>query len=334
MQINTYQPNSTPSPNLLRLLESKYGNSKNIHYFLNDYKKAFAFCINNENITFVPISLSEDGKFQGHVALIIDKRLPVEEAFFGFFEAPDNVSLFTSLWSSLTEEAKKRNISVLKGPVNGSIWHQYRCIKETDKSEFFKSELFSESYYYDFLSSRKPSSEIMYHSGHREKFDAILQAGQPAFDKLSLIGIDVQEVEPGSIEILSTIASISRNVFKNSWGYVELNQKEFLRLYSSDKLTANTTRIYLLTKNDQIIGFCGAFKEDDKTLICKTIAILPEYQGMGLGNALAFKVHKDARERGVKKIIYALIRDGNNIKNFPKEDALVFRRYAAFEFQI
>ena len=61
---------------------------------------------------------------------------------------------------------------------------------------------------------------------------------------------------------------------------------------------------------------------------------MPPYQGLGLGNALAYKIHFDAKNEGFKKIIYALIRDGNNIKNFPKEEAVIFRHYAAFEFQI
>lgn len=333
MEIKKYESKTLPVE-LIDLLRKKYGNSKNFDYFLGDYEKGFDFCIDNENVIFIPITGYQENEMQAHVALIIDKRLPAGEAFFGFLEAPEDASIFGSLWDSLIAEAQTRGISALKGPVNGSIWHQYRCIKETNGSEFFKSELFSEKYYYDFLSSKKPIAELAYHSGYRERFDAILQVGQPVYDKLPSLGFVVREMEAGSMEKLQTIASISRTVFKNSWGYVELNQREFLKLYSSEKLSPNGTRIYLLYKGEEIIGFCGVFREDDTTLICKTIALLPEYQGVGLGNALAFKVHLDAKEQGIKKIIYALIRDGNNIKNFPKEDAVIFRRYAAFEFKI
>jgi len=334
MEIKKYQPNKVPPQELIGLLRRKYGRSKNFDYFLSDYQKAFDFCIDNENVVFTPIAAYQGNEMQAHLALILDKRLPSGEAFFGFLESPEDALVFGSMWDSLIEEARTKGVRVLKGPVNGSIWHQYRCIKETDGSEFFKSELFSESYYYDFLSSNQPTSELVYHSGYRERFDAILQVGQPAYDKLAPAGFGVKEMESGSMEKLQTIASISRTVFKNSWGYVELNQKEFFKLYSSEKLAPDSTRIYLLYKGEEIIGFCGAFKEDESTLICKTIALLPEYQGVGLGNVLAFKVHLDAKEEGVKKIIYALIRDGNNIKNFPKEDAVVFRKYAAFEFHI
>jgi GNAT superfamily N-acetyltransferase len=334
MEIKKYQANNTPLPELINLLRRKYGKSKNFDYFISDYQKAFDFCVNNENITFTPIASYEGLKINAHIALILDKRLPHGEALFGFLEVPNDIKTFRLMWDNLVKEARVKGASVLKGPVNGSIWHQYRCIKETDGSDFFKSELFSETYYYDFLSSNKPISEIIYHSGYRERFDAILQVGQLAYDKLASAGFVIKEMESGSMENLQNIASISRTVFKNSWGYVELNQKEFFKLYSSEKLAPEITKIYLLYKDGDIIGFCGVLKEDEFTLICKTIALLPEYQGAGLGNALAFKVHLDAKKEGIKKIIYALIRDSNNIKNFPKKDAVVFRKYAAFEFHI
>lgn len=334
MEIKKYQPKKNIPHGLVDLLQKKYGKFRNLDYFLSEYKKAFDFCIDNENVTFVPIAIGGEDEIQAHIALILDKRLPSGDAFFGFLEAPQDALIFSLMWDGLIKEAQVRGISSLKGPVNGSIWHQYRCIKETDKSEFFKSELFSEEYYYDFLSSKKPVSEINYHSGYRERFDAILQVGQSAYDNLAKSGFAVREMEAGSIDDLKTVASISRNVFENSWGYVELNQGEFLKLYSSEKLISGNTRIYLLYKENQVIGFCGVFKEDESTLVCKTIALMPEYQGVGLGNALAFKVHLDAKKEGIKKVIYALIRDGNNIKNFPTDDAVVFRRYAAFEFHI
>ena len=99
-------------------------------------------------------------------------------------------------------------------------------------------------------------------------------------------------------------------------------------------MTTDLNALYLLYKGEDIIGFCSTYKEDETTLILKTICILPQYQGKGLGNALAYKIHFDAKKDGFKKIIYALIREGNDIKKFPKEEAVVFRRYAAFEFSI
>lgn len=334
MDIKTYTL-ASPNLELNELLRGKYGNNKNFDYFLSDFNKSFEFCLDNENIRFFPIAGTENGRLCAHIALIIDKRLPAGEAFFGFLEIPEDISVFNSLWENLTKEARSQGISVLKGPINGSIWHQYRCIKESNNSDFFKTELVCEPYYYNFLISKNPNTEIEYYSASREKYDIVLKMiSEDAYTKLETAGFSIKVATQVGHEDLTKIAEISKTVFKNSWCYTELNEREFLHLYSHEKLSAHLNTIYLLYRGQEIIGFCSTFKEDDTTLILKTICILPPYQGRGLGNALAYKIHLDAKREGFKKIIYALIREGNDIKKFPKEEAVIFRRYAAFEFKI
>ncbi len=334
MEIKKYEPTLTPPSELIELLQKKYGERKNFECFLSDYQKAFHYCSDNENIIFVPLALFEAQKMRAHCALIIDRRLPQGECFFGFFDVPDDPPMFRFLWNSVVEEARARGISVLHGPINGSIWHQYRCIKETDGSEFFKFELFGELYYYQFFVLAKPFSEHRYYSGYRTQFDALLPLLQPAYHALEARGFFIKKIKKITPALLQTLFSLSIKVFQQNWGFTAINQKEFLFLYSSEKLESHLDTIYVLYKASEIIGFCTVFKESESTWICKTIGILPEYQGLGLGNALAFKLHSDAKEQGIEKIMYALIREDNKIKNFPNDDVIIFRRYAAFEFHI
>lgn len=334
MKIQEYNPRESLPPELTDLLRRMYGESKNFDLFFSDFIKSFSFCVDNENVLFHPIAGYEEEKMKSHIALVIDKRLPVGEAFFGFLEIPQEVSVFEEMWGILIKKARALGVSILKGPVNGSIWHQYRCIKESDGSPFFKSELSSMSYCYNFLNSNKPSLEVQYYSAYREKFDSVLKVVQGGYEKLTVSGFIIKEVKNITVEDLQAIAVLSKTVFSNNWGYTELTEREFLQLYSSDKLDTHLNKLYLLYMDKNIIGYCSTVKEDDNTIICKTICVLPKYQGLGLGNALAYKVHLDAKKKGIKKIIYALIREGNQVKNFPKDDAIIFRRYAAFEFKI
>jgi len=336
MDIKKYKPTDFPIE-LVGLLREQYGEEKNFDYFIADFKKSFDFCLNNDSVVFQPIAGYKGDQMVAHIALIIDKRLATREAFFGFLEISEDEEDFKMMWEALMEEAHRRGISILKGPVNGSIWHQYRCVKETDGSPFFKSELFAKPYYYRRLISNNPAREMAYYSASRDRFEAllpILQAGEPIYKKLGDAGFIIKEIDHVAQKELQAIAALSRTVFHNSWGYTELTENEFMALYSSDKVDEHFGGLYLLYKDDSIVGFCGTLKEDATTLICKTICILPEYQGMGLGNALAYKIHIDAQEKGIKKIIYALIREGNNIKNFPQVDTVIFRRYASFEFHL
>jgi ribosomal protein S18 acetylase RimI-like enzyme len=250
-------------------------------------------------------------------------------------EFSNDPNVFNSLWNALVKMAKEKGVSVLKGPVNGSIWHQYRCIKETNGAPFFKAEPFSETYYYNLFASNKPAAELEYYSASRAPFGIVLKLlEKSALIAMKGLGFTIREAKTVTPVELQRIADISRIVFSKSWGYTELDQREFLQLYSAGKVNAHLNALYLLYKGDDIIGFCSTMRENETTSICKTIAILPQYQGRGLGNALAYMVHVEAEKAGYKKMIYALIREGNNIKNFPKDDAVIFRRYSAFEFSI
>lgn len=334
MNVLSYQ-SSNAADDLVHLLREKYESNKNFDYFLDDSKRSYSFCIDNENVSFYPVAGYENSAMRSHVALIIDKRLPAGEAFFGFLEFQEDAAEFSKLWAELVRTARDKGISTLKGPINGSIWHQYRCIKETDNSDFFKSELFCEPYYYDFLISCKPDVEVSYYSASRDPFDGVLRmVNDDSYKKLAAHGFSVKatsQVEPAD---LLAVENVSKTVFRDSWGYTELTEKEFIDLYSSEKLSDHLHALYLLYKGEEVIGFCGTLKEDDRTITCKTICVLPRYQGLGLGNALAYKVHADAKEQGFEKMIYALIREGNKIQNFPKDAAVIFRRYAAFEFRL
>lgn len=334
MKINTYQADSGAPHDLTELLEDEYGASKNFEYFIEDYIKSYKFCSENENIQFIPVNGYEGEDLVFHAALIIDKRLPRDYAFFGFFDCFSEKQ-FDEGWEFLLKVARQNNIICLKGPVNGSIWHQYRCIKETDNSDFFKTELPSKISYYHFLKSKKPDVEIGYYSAYRENFENVMNMIKGGYESALDKGFVVKRAEKITPVEFQSIALLSREVFAPiSWGYTELTRSELQELYTQDKLNTHLNSVYLLYKEDKIIGYCSTVFEDDKTLMCKTICILPQYQGMGLGNAIAYAIHKDALGERCHRVIYALIREENNVKNFPKDDAVIFRRYAVFEFLI
>ncbi len=317
------------------LLHVKYGKEKNFAYFLEDARIAYTYCKESDSVRFLPVTVFEEGKLIAHTALILDTRLTAGEAFFGFFEVPDDQAVFNLLWEELVRIAKSEGVRVLKGPISGSIWHQYRCVRTSDGSPSFSAEPVSELFYHDFLVSKKPSVTVGYLSAYRTRFDTVLRLlGAVSYGRLSAMGFTLREADTVSLDEMREVARISKEVFSSNWGYTELTESEFLALYSPSKMGAHLRSLYLLHKGEDLVGYLSTAQEDTDTIVCKTVCILPEFQGRGLGAALAYRVHEDARKSGVKKIIYALIREGNALKKFPKEDTVVFREYAAFEFSI
>ena len=314
----------------LDLLTSMYGKQGNFKYFFGDVKKALKYSRSNPHQRINYFLVGDRACF----AFIRDNRLGDDEGLFGFFEVPENITVFQELWIQLAKVSKDYSINTLLGPVNATAWHQYRVIRESDNSPFFKTEMMCMPYYHEYLQSLKPIEEIKYHSGYREKFDVIVEATRPAYEGYIGSEFEIKKYTKLDEGLLSSILNIIDKTFNSNWGFVPLTLKDFANLYSGEKLSEHLNNVYLLSKDGEIIGFLSTFEEDASTLIIKTLGVLPEYRSLGLGNTLAHKAHVDALEKGYKKIIYALVQEDNNIKRFPKGDAIIFRQYSTFKFDV
>ncbi len=74
-------------------------------------------------------------------------------------------------------------------------------------------------------------------------------------------------------------------------------------------------------------------KENKKleTLILKTIAVLPEYEDMAIGNVLVSKIAQIAKEKGFVNWIFAFMYKENTSQKMAKRNkAEVIREYALY----
>ena len=85
---------------------------------------------------------------------------------------------------------------------------------------------------------------------------------------------------------------------------------------------------------DKLIGFSRYLEESDDVITFKTAAILPKYQKMGIGIAIAYKGHEDAIKLGYEKAIYALVRFNNRVDRMPQPDLTYFREYSSYDFNL
>lgn len=332
MHIHTYQPKRIPPIDFTRWLQHQYGSLQSSTLFLRQLHKAYAYCIESQDISFLPLTAYLEGKLEGHCALIQDRRLPTNVAFFGFLELANNKLVFEGLWQRLCNEARALGVTVLKGPISGSIWHQYRCVSQSDGSPEYMFEPQSKPHYVDFLRAQGPQIELGYHSAYRQRYDDVLALLESAASKSADAAFKVQLIATPTESDFAQIADLSKAIFQGSWGYTPLSPDDFLMLYPPSELRQSGAQLYMLYAGSEAIGFCAVMRSDKQTLICKTIAILPQYHRRGLGTLLAYTIHRDAKQQGITKIIYALVRDDNSIQHFPSVDLVTFRRYAAFEF--
>lgn len=309
-----------------------YKEEKNIDHYMSDINISVEYSVSLKDI--FTVALLDDDTLLGHCSIIKSIEDDGESAYFGFFESPENEKDFRFFWENVLTEAKKRNIKKLIGPVNGSIWFPYRFINHSNDSLLFKGELPTKLFYYDFFSNLNNGKTTTYSSGARNNFDLIIEATKKSYELLNSAGLKVEVLPEVSKEILTEIHTLAEEIFsKQSIAYESFPINYFLQLYSKNRMK-DLFKTYTVRNNGKLIAFCNVFYENEKVLILKTLAVHPSFQKHGIGGAIAHLVHCDAKENIIEQIIYALVRDDNNIKFFPKDDVSEIRTYSLFEFDI
>lgn len=317
-------------PRYTELFFEKYKEEEHIEYFLKDIKNSIEYAGTNERM--FSIVLEEDGSLVGHCSISPSKNESV--AYFGFFEFSKDEKQYCSFWDSIVLEAKKRNIKKIVGPINGSIWFPYRFISERGLSELFKGELPTESFYFDFFAQLPNQKIISFSSGKRVELELIIEATKKSYDAIKKTDFTIESLLQISDEILKEIYTLAEEIFYyHSVAYEPLPIKYFFELYNHERVK-DIFRIYTVREKGRLIAFCIVFYENNETVILKTLAVHPAYQQHGIGGALAHLVHFDAQQQGIRTIVYALVRDDNNIRFFPKDDVSIIRRYSLFEIDL
>ncbi|MEW8970671.1 ribosomal protein S18-alanine N-acetyltransferase [Mesobacillus jeotgali] len=98
-----------------------------------------------------------------------------------------------------------------------------------------------------------------------------------------------------------------------------------------NELTKNQFAQYLIVEVDQkVVGYCGVWIIIDEAHITN-IALLPEYRGMRLGEALMAKVMELAREMGAVRMTLEVrvsnVRAQNLYRKFGFEEGAIRKQY-------
>jgi GNAT superfamily N-acetyltransferase len=97
--------------------------------------------------------------------------------------------------------------------------------------------------------------------------------------------------------------------------------------------------VLLAEAKDRVVGFLFAIPDLAQaargqpidTMIAKSMAVLPEYGGIGLGGVLMERAHAAGRSLGFRRSIHALMHQDNRSRRLSSRTARVIRRYTLYE---
>lgn len=230
---------------------------------------------------------------------------------------------------------REEGCTVAIGPMDGTTWHRYRLITDRGEEPPFAMEPDSPGHWLAAFGAEgfRPlatySSSLiddLHHRDHRVDRAAV---------RLEQAGVRIRNLEDFDAD-LDAIYEISTISFASNFLYTPLAREEFLALYRPARPRLRPEFIFLAEHDGRAVGYMFAFPDfaeaqrggKARTVVGKTLAILPGRMFAGLGLVLVDRLHQRARELGFSRVIHALQHESNQVRNLTNHFGKVMRRYA------
>lgn len=238
----------------------------------------------------------------------------------------------------------RHGLRTVVGPMDGTTWFSYRFVTDTrgDLPESHPPVLLEPvqpaswpaqwraagftplagylSTLVDDLSSRDP------------RLDAVRDRAHD--DGLAIRSIDVDDFDAE----LDRIYAVARESFRSAYLYTPIDRDGYRALYAGARALVVPELVLLAERRGEPVGFAftlpdhleRARGEPPRTVVVKTVAVLPGRHTAGLGAWLAEETHARARRLGFTRAVHALMHESNTSLVISRRQGRVMRRYTLF----
>ena len=273
-----------------------------------------------------------------------DNKILARAGFFGgkkgkigFFEAENDLSAVKFLFDEIKKFAKSKGYDYLIGPLNGSTWKKYRVTLPSENPPFLLDN-YNKPYYADLFEQYGFETIANYTSSITENLDR----DYSRLDKFEKIfeekGVKIRKFNPEKFdEDIKKIYEVSVKSFVNNFLYTPIEYDDFYKMYEPVRNFLNPEWILIAeNENDEpvafVFGFDNLYNRQEKSLIVKTLAQIPDYKYRGIGSYLTEFLHKKAHQFGYKSIIHALMHESNVSANILSGE--IYHRYKLYGIKI
>jgi len=244
----------------------------------------------------------------------------------GHFHAQDARSARSVLEAAL-DLIKKRGCFSVLAPMNGNTWRSYRYITSGQDRPPFLMEpppALGRDRYLESAGFTPRSHYVSYTQPLTGKPAPALPSGF----SIRILRMEYLEREMGDIYALS-LRSFQDNPY-----YTDIPKGAFLQQYLAYRGQLRPELILIAYHGDEPAGFIFCIPDylegaAPRTVLLKTMAVLPEHRGCGLGGALIGLARQKAYNMGFKDAIGALIYKGNHSEKLCRAGN-IFREYTLY----
>ncbi len=255
---------------------------------------------------------------RARVTAIVNPHLG-DVGLLGHFESEDDPGAAREVLDQAREWLQAQGMRVVRGPMNGATWFDYRFVVAGDAASF-TGEPRHPAYYPRLWEAAGFAPCSHYGSFWIDDVDAVLDRWAPK------VARDVV-VRPAAAGDLPAIHAIAHEAFAGAYMFSPIGLAELAALYGG---AAGGGGAFVVDD----LGFTYTFVADlggEPVTILKTIAISPAARDRGVYHALFSAALRAGRERGARRAIAALIHLDGSPALMGWQRGRVFKRYALYE---
>jgi GNAT superfamily N-acetyltransferase len=237
----------------------------------------------------------------------------------GHYAASDAASA-GHLLDHLCRRLATEGCDVAVGPMDGNTWRRYRfAVHRGEQAAFFMDVENPAEWPAHFRASGfAPIAE--YSSTVVDDIASHDPRVPRVGERLDKLGVRIRELDQAHLDDdLRAIHLLSLRSFHDAFLYTPISESEFLSLYRPLLPRVDPRLVLLAHHEDRLAGYVFTVPDLNerargaplRTLVVKTLAVLPDRAYAGLGALLLARVHEHARQMGLDRAIHALMHVSN-----------------------
>ena len=239
-----------------------------------------------------------------------------------------------ALLAACVERLKGEGATLALGPLEGSTWFSYRVVTEVGEAPPFALEPWARPVIATAFEQVGFAPVAHYLSSRVEDLPDLSDRVEADRQSLAERGITLRRID-GEADVAALHPLLLRAFAGNPF-YAPLDRDRFLTLYGPLLASVDPDLVLIAEAEGRPVGVMLAMPdlaqaargEPVDTVVVKTLAVDPDWQGVGLGGALATVVQEAARQKGYRRAIHALMHADNASTRISRHLGRPFRRYA------
>ncbi|MDQ3030739.1 MAG: GNAT family N-acetyltransferase [Actinomycetota bacterium] len=245
----------------------------------------------------------------------------------------------TRLLRHATQQLRERGLSLAVGPMDGNTWRRYRLVtRRGDEPPFFLEPVNPDDWPDHFMAAGfQPLAR--YFSRLNNDLAVVDPRVPAALARLADDGVVTRPIDMNNFDAeLRRVHALSLAAFADNFLYTPVSEQDFLDMYQPMRAHVRPELVLLAEKYGTLIGFMLGLPDLAQarrggpidTVIAKSIAVRPGRTGAGLGSVLIDQFQQAARGLGYRRVVHALMHEGNRSRQMVARFGHPMREYTLF----